>query len=268
LIPVDFYVVFPNEASCSRALDAVNNLLIDVWAYPYTNAFSNEHAIPWSELKFDEVSWAIKGFQRRSLSQLAEKDFNIGFYIGPFAMAEIQIEKAASIASMFETVIGYKNLPLFMAQFYACQGALYATREAIKSKSKRLGREAESWWRREQQNLKRDSPLIEILHIDYNRNKHGIGSSILYTETYDWGYVGERADVFGHEGVYKYCKSRHGRNIRRFLAQGNCTFNVKLNVADYHVAGKNVQGLSITNQINSVIDEHDRWIAEAIIKFS
>lgn len=263
----DFFVIFPNQMDCEETIARIASEAKLDWGRPITNAFDSRCAIPWIRSMLPNLDHFIDGRKTLTEDALVKQDFNHGFHTGPFAQASRKLEEAQLIVSDFPTILELLHFPLFRSVFYASQGALYGTREAIEKKTQKVSAEAFAWWKATWQRAKVEHPLIYHLNVDYNRDKHGDASSILEPTLKSFGYRGERADIISGEGAFVYSTTANGRWARSFVSGLNGVLDVQIVANSYLVSGVDVQGLTITQQMQKIIDVHDTWIFEAEKRF-
>jgi hypothetical protein len=263
----DFFVVFADARECEMALEEIHNSKGGVWAAPITNAFNKKCIIPWNIEELSELSHILDAKEKITRDESIKQDFNVDFYKGPFAQAERKFEEAQFIAEDFDNIMALNHFPVFKANFYGCQGALYGVREALARKTIKLGGEASTWWKSIENSLRQKEPFIHLLHVDYNRDKHGDGSSILHPSLKMYEYKGAAIDIISGEGAFRLTKTVHGRLVRSFVTGLNASLNVTISLPSIVVSGEELVGMPLKSQIMRVLDVHDQWISEAKNRF-
>jgi hypothetical protein len=263
----DFFVVFPDKPTCVAALDKVTLATGQVWAEPLDNAFDGRWIIPWSNAALADFADLVHKLPKLSRDQAIKQSFNLDFYKGPFAQAERKLEDAFFLVEILPDALQAKQFPLVKALFYALQGALYATREGLKKTCIKHSKEARTWWAGLDRSISTDYPFVNLLHVDYNRDKHNEGSSILHPVLSALSYQGEYFSRISGEGAFVIQASPHGRLMRRFTDGIVGKFEVKIEVSNYRLGHMDLAGMPITDQMKAVVGVHDKWVSEAITLF-
>lgn len=244
-------------------LTSVASAIGEVWAEPESNAFDGRWIIPWNNSALPGLAHLVEKLPKLSRDQAIKQGFNLGFYKGPFAQAERKLEEAFFLVKSLPDALQTKQFPLVKALFYALQGALYGTREGLKKTCNRHSKEAREWWVKLEKSVKTVYPFVDILHIDYNRDKHNEGSSILHPVLKTYAYRGESVGTISGEGAYVIEASPHGRIMRRFNGGIVGQLDVRVEVDSYKLGNMDVGGLPMVNQMDSVVILHDKWVSDA-----
>ncbi len=147
------------------------------------------------------------------------------------------------------------------------QGALYGTREGLKKTCDKHSKEARAWWVKLEKSFVSVYPLVHLLHVDYNRDKHNEGSSILHPVMSAHAYRGDIFNRISGEGAYVVEASPHGRIMRRFTEGIVGQLEVRAELSNYRLGDIDVSGLPLPDQMKVVVAIHDQWVAEAMRLF-
>ena len=210
--------------------------------------------------------------------------FNVNqFYNGPLFFAEEKFDEAHHLLILLRDTLGLQSVFLSEAMLWGYLGALYSIREAIKKAGKNhKGNTDDSSladFATELVNYATTTNppnFLSCVSIAYQNSKHAGARSILnaggpmsaLSKPRPFSHFGSplaKANVrFGSRGTIAEGLSKKGRKINiPCVPEPSFEHRIWVEVANYDLCGDNLRGISMIDQLEKLLDLHDKWVKEA-----
>lgn len=264
---IDFYVQCRDTADAMKMIDRLALQSGDRWAEPITHPFRKTRLVPWNEEFLQDYAEIIEGHPRLTLDQAMKSGFNLGYHRGKFAQSDRKIEEARFTLEMLPLALEAANFPACRALFYAVQSSLYSMREALKKTCIRISPEGNCWCTSAFMSIKKNEPFIDMLNVDYNRDKHNESSGILIPNLKLYSYKGAAPDYISGEGVFSVEGRDTDRQRRVFHPAVECMMSIRIDFQPISVSGEDLGTLNIVQQLFRVVNFYEDLIFDAKQKF-
>lgn len=263
---VDRYILFATKDEAAKFIWEIDSVMAEHWADPIVHPFTGKAIVPWDDNYLKKAAHMVLGKKAISPNQAAEQGWNFGYHQGLFAKASTKLEDAMFSREALNGFDTYPNFPAYRATFYGVLASLYGVKEALRNATKRIGREAISWWNEKFKEIRAD-PLLKLFYDLHNSDKHDIEIKYLRPSMNLYRYVGPAPDIISGEGVFSII-DRGTKNERRVFHSGAITtFSCYLDVANLMHKGTDVSSLSVKEQADLVIAHYRDLVWEAKTSF-
>lgn len=249
---MDFYVEFESIENAKKTIKEINERLGETWAEPKRHPFKESAIFGWNLSYLTTCEDLLNGLHRLTEKEAAKRGYAMGYHQGRFHQAAQKLEDAAFILDAMKSAVGTPNLPAFRSLFYGFQAAIYGTVNALRGSCQELGGYAGQWWKTKNKTLKAED-FIQTLIVDYNTDKHGSYTGLLSARIRFFGYMGPTPDIISGEGVFSIIQRGTSRERRIFHSGASCEFEPYLRLNEMKLAGNDLNGLPLTDQLEWVL---------------
>jgi hypothetical protein len=264
----DFYVEVPTLEAADTILNEIEQRMGEKWEHPNQNPFSSRTIFSWNTEHLSGCEDLIDGLPRLTLDEAMKKDYGIGFHQGKFSQASRKLEEARFLIPAIINARESINFSATRALFYAFQSSIYSTREALKKSCRKIGHEARDWWENKERSIKKSEPLLQRLHVDYNREKHGEASGLLKPVLMMYEYAGPLPDVISGEGIFTIIDRGTLRQRRVFHTGAVAKLSIELLVEKQILSGEDISNASIEQKLEMIVSYFENILWEARETFS
>lgn len=259
------YILLSNENDARALIGQIDQAHgSDHWADPNVNPFDGRALVPWNDQYLADQSSLIHGMETLTFDEAQDQGWSFGYFAGRFAKARVKLEEAQHIRFTLDAFDRNPNYAAYRALFFGLLSSLYGVKEALRQSTKKLGKEAQSWWDGKFEEIKAD-PMLWLFYDLNNSDKHSISSPFLRPRMNLYGYKGPAPSglIISGEGVFVAVDKGTPRERRVFFDGAEATFEVYLDVPALIHKGQDVSGVGLKGQLDMAISHYEDLVFEA-----
>lgn len=262
---INRYIILDNKLEGNALIDRIDQARgSDHWAEQIINPFDGRTLVPWNDDYLIQQVHLIEGMTTITFDEAQDQGWSFGYFNGRFAKASIKLEEAQHIRVSLDGFDCNPNYPAYRALFFGLLSSLYGVKEALRQSSKKIGKEAVSWWDIKFKEIKAD-PLLCFFYDLNNSDKHSISSPFLQPKMKLYSYKGTAPPglIMSGEGVFVAVDKGTARERRVFFDGVNAAFEVYLDVPVLYHKGQEVSGKALKAQLDMAISYYEDLVFEA-----